>query len=253
MPSEVKILALTATATHLTLKCVISRTSMQDPAIIGLPPDRPNIKLSVQPCPSIPSLCEWLAKELLEKRSTATKTVVFCRSLCHCAKMCTLMRKLLGQNITEPPGLPDNMVEYRLVDVFTAASNTDMREEVLAEFCKCDSNIRLLIASTAFGLGVDCMDISRIINYGTPSTLEELVQELGRAGRNGSPAEAILYHKVVGKTITDTAKAYGDNHTMCRRGLLFKNFLFSETIQIQACKCCDICKPLCNCVECNNH
>jgi len=58
------------------------------------------------------------------------------------------------------------------------------------------------------------------------------VQELGRAGRNDSPAEAILYHKVIGKGITDTTNGYGENHTMCRRKLLFKNFLFSETIKI---------------------
>ena len=226
---------------------------MQDPAIICLSPDRANIKLSVKPCPSIPSFCEWVAEELLKYRSKAVKTVVFCRSLSHCANMCMLMRKLLGQNITEPPGHPDNMIKYRLVDVFTAASSTEMREEVLAEFCKCDSSIQLLIASTAFSLGVDCKDISRIINYATPNTLQELVQKLGRVGRNGSPAEAILYHKFIGKGITNTAKAYGENHTMCRRTLLFKNFLFSETIKIQACKCCDICEPLCNCVDCNNH
>jgi len=61
------------------------------------------------------------------------------------------MRKLLGQNITDPSGLPDNMIKYRLIDVFTAASSTETREEVSAEFCKCDSSIRLLIASTAFG------------------------------------------------------------------------------------------------------
>ena len=87
LPNEVKILALTATATQETLKCVVSRASMQDPAIIGLPPDRPNIKLSVQPCPSFPKMCEWLAKELLEKRTTILKTVVFYRSLRHCADM----------------------------------------------------------------------------------------------------------------------------------------------------------------------
>lgn len=252
LPNKVNILALTATATQETLKCVISRTSMQDPMIIGLPPDRPNIKLSVQPCFSIPTMCEWLAKELLEKRTATLKTVVFCRSLRHCADICVMMRKLLGKNITEPPGLPDNMLQYRLVDVFTAASDNDIREEILAEFRKSNSSIRLLIASTAFGLGVDCMDISRIINYGTPSTLEELVQELGRAGRNGCPAQAILYHKVVGKKITKAAKAYGENQTMCRRALLFKDFLFSETAQVQACKCCDMCTPLCNCVECND-
>ena len=242
-------MALTATATRETLKCVISRISMKNPVIIGLPPDRPNIKLSVYPCPAIPRMCEWLAKELLEKRTAALKTVVFCRSLRHCADMCVTMKKLLGENITEPPGLPDNMVQYRLVDVFTAASDADMKEEILAEFCKRNSNLRLLIATTAFGLGVDCMDTNRIINYGTPSTLEELVQELGRAGRDGSPAEAILYHKVVGK-ITDAATAYGTNQTVCRRALLFKEFLFSKVTEVHACRCCDICEPLCNCEKC---
>ena len=43
------------------------------------------------------------------------------------------------------------------------------------------------------------MDINRVINNGTPSTLEELVQKLERAGRDGSPAEAILYYRAVGK------------------------------------------------------
>ena len=60
-----------------------------------------------------------------------------------------------------------------------------MQVEVLKEFCKVASTLRLLIATTAFGLGVDCKDIKRVINYGTPGTLEELVQELGRAGRMG--------------------------------------------------------------------
>ena len=251
LPSNVNVLALTATATRETLKCVISRISMKNPVIIGLPPDRPNIKLSVYPCPTILRMCEWLAKELLEKRTAALKTVVFCRSLRHCADMCVMMKKLLRENITEPPGLPDNIVQYRLVDVFTAASDADMKEEILAEFCKRNSNLRLLIATTAFGLGVDCMDTNRIINYGTPSTLEELVQELGRAGRDGSPAEAILYHKVVGKKITDAATAYGTNQTVCRQSLLFKEFLFSKISEVHACRCCDICEPLCNCEKCH--
>jgi len=49
-----------------------------------------------------------------------------------------------------------------------------------------------VIATSAFGLGVDCPDIRQVIKWGAPSTIEELVQQTGRAGRNGAEAEAIL-------------------------------------------------------------
>ena len=252
LPSTVNIMALTATATKATVSIVVSRLAMQDPAIIGLAPDRPNIKLVVDRCPDLYNLCKFLAKELKEKRIAATKTVVFCRSLKTCAKMCLILKKLLGECVTEPPGIPDSFLQFRLMDVFTAASDTDVREEVLAEFCKRHTNLRLIIASTAFGLGVDCQDIVRVINYGTPNTLEELVQETGRAGRNGCQAEAILYHKVIGNKITAESKCYGENQSVCRRSLLFKDFLFyNSQANIVPCKCCDICALLCNCKDCN--
>ena len=68
--------------------------------------------------------------------------------------MCVLMRRHLGPHTTDPPGLPSDL-QHRLTDVFTAASDSDVRE-VLKEFCKVASTLRLLIATTAFGLGVDC-------------------------------------------------------------------------------------------------
>ena len=60
-----------------------------------------------------------------------------------------------------------------------------MRTKVLAEFCKVNSNLRLVIATSVFGLGVDCLDIGWVINWESPSTLEELVQQSGRAGQDG--------------------------------------------------------------------
>lgn len=62
-----------------------------------------------------------------------------------------------------------------MVDIFTAASTMEMRKLILAEFSKRGSTLRLIIASSAFGLGVDCPDIARVINWGPPTTLEELV------------------------------------------------------------------------------
>ena len=254
LPANVNILALTATATRNTLECVTSRLAMDKPTVIGLSPDRPNIKLSVQPCPSITTLCKQLADELKEKCSSTPKTIVFSRSLKHYADMCVLMRRHLGPHITDPPGLPSDL-QHRLIDVFTAASDSDVREEVLKEFCKVASTLKLLIATTAFGLGVDCKYIKRVINYGTPGTLEELVQELGRVGKDGSEAEAVLYHKNIGKKITHAMKVYGENTSECCRKLLFQDFLFyeqSRSMNFTASKCCDLCSPLCNCVTCEN-
>ena len=254
LPTNIPIMALTATATKDTLASVKKRLAMQDPVIVGLPPDRPNIKLITEPCPELCKLCEVLAKELLEKRCNTIKTVVFCRSLKDCGNMCIMLKKLLGKHITEPPGLPDSFLPFRLIDVFTAASDTDLREEIIVEFCKPDTKLRLIIASTAFGLGIDCKDILRVINYGTPNTLEELVQEIGRAGRNGENAQAILYHKIIGNNVTESAKKYGENKTVCRRSLLFKDFLFyGNHANITACKCCDLCVLLCDCNDCKQN
>lgn len=252
IPQCVKILALTATATKETLESVKNRLSLQDPAIIGLPPDRINIKYIVKECPSIKDLCDQLSDELISKRSQTPKTVLFCRSLQHCANIFVTVKRLLGKNITEPPETPPHLSNC-LVSVFTSVSTTHMRELLLQEFSKGGTKLRLLIATTAFGLGVDCSDIERIINWGSPSTLEELVQEAGRGGRDGRPAEAILYPKVVGR-VTNAVKAYQENTMECRRVNLFKNFLFAteETSRqlTMACACCDLCSQLCKCVKC---
>lgn len=134
-----------------------------DPAIIGLPPDRPNIKYIIEECPNIPELCCQLTSELISKCTQMPKTVLFCRSLQNCANFFATLKRMLGKNLTEPPGI-EARLQVRLVDVFTAVSTTMMREMVLKEFCKCGSTLRLLIATTAFGLGVDCPDIERVIN-----------------------------------------------------------------------------------------
>ena len=75
LPKCVKILALTATLTRETLKCVTSRLSLEDPVIIGLPPDRSNY--TVKPIVPILELCNQLNYELLLQRSGTPKTVLF--------------------------------------------------------------------------------------------------------------------------------------------------------------------------------
>ena len=252
IPKSVKILAVTATATKETLNSVTCRLSMETPVLIGLPPDRINIKYSVKPCPSLTEFCNQITSELMSKRALTPKTVIFCRSLQNCANMFAMMKRMLGSNITEPAGIEAGL-QVRLIDVFTAVSTTMMREMVLEVFRNSSTNLRILIATTAFGLGVDCPDIERIINWGSPNTLEELVQETGRGGRNGRQVDAILYTKKIGKKLTTDMREYQDNDKECRRRKLFKHFLFTESgeqLRLKACCCCDLCSQLCHCDKC---
>ena len=256
IPNSVRILALTATATRDTLDCVSHSLSLEDPKIIGLPPNRSNIKYVVERSTGIAEFSKKITDELMSKRISMPKTVVFCRTLQNCATFFSCVKKTMGKNITDPPGaLYDGIVHFRLADVFTAVSSPQMREALLKEFCVSGSRLRLLIATTAFGMGVDCPDIERVINWGCPNTLEELVQETGRGGRDGRAVEAILYPTRFGKKVTQAMKDYVGNVRTCRRKKLFETFLFNDEKEdaagiVKACQCCDLCARMCNCDNC---
>jgi len=80
----VKILALAARATRDTLDCVSHSLSLDDPKIIGLPPNRPNIKYVVERPTSIAEFAKKITDELLSKRIDMPKTVVLCHTLQNC-------------------------------------------------------------------------------------------------------------------------------------------------------------------------
>ena len=114
----------------------------------------------------------------------------------------------------------------------------------MQSFTERDGVLRLIIATTAFGMGIDCPDVRRIIHWGIPNTLEqEYVQETGRCGRDGNLASAILYQGKGGKYASSEVKNYVSNTTVCRRRLLFQEFLLykSDDIKVMGHECCDIC------------
>ena len=109
--------------------------------------------------------------------------------------------------------------------MFTRVQTTDKKEEVLQLFTERDGVLRLIIATTAFGMGIVCPDIHRIIHWGITNTLEEYVKETGHCGRDGNSASAILYQGKDGKYASSEVKNYVSNTTVCRRRLLFSQVI----------------------------
>ena len=77
--------------------------------------------------------------------------------------------------------------------MFTAASTAEKKEEVLDAFVRTEGRLHLIIATTSFGMGIDCPNIRNIIHWGIPDSIKEYVQETGRCGQDGKTSIALLY------------------------------------------------------------
>ena len=106
------------------------------------------------------------------------KTVIFCKSYADCAAIYRGLQNELGENFTEPPSAP-HLQRFKLIDMYTRASTAEMKTKVIASFCASNALLRLIIATTAFGMGIDCPDIRVVVHWGAPAELESYVQESG--------------------------------------------------------------------------
>ena len=252
IPSHVNIMALTVTATRDTLHSVVQRLSLKVPAVIAISPYRNNISYELMDKTTIDEFTTGVCEELKSKGIGFPKTVVFVRTYKDCSCIYAMLKQKLGQYFTDPPGYP-HLSPFRLVDMYTRVLTLEKKTEVLESFSKVNGKIRLVVATTAYGMGVDCPDIRRIIHWGSPSTIEEYVQETGRAGRDQASAVAILYNTKSNRDLTGPMKQYIANNSTCRSKLLFQHFLkySNSTVTSQGCKCCDLCKMSCKCNDCS--
>jgi ATP-dependent DNA helicase RecQ len=184
IPKHVNIMALTATATTKLQNDIIKTLGMINLEIVENSPDKSNLFFSVVEYTSIEISIQPLMKELKEKRTKMERTVIFCRRPIDCALLWVEFNKFLENDLTEPPGYPDSIPELRLVDCYTGCTEDHVRATILKQFSK-DSCLRLVIATIAFGIGIDCPEIRQVIHFGIPQNVETYAQQTGRAGRDG--------------------------------------------------------------------
>ena len=248
---KVHIIALTATATAEVLRTVTDKLCLKDPVVIGLTPNRENIKYSIEPKPKLEVFCDLFAENLYHMRTGFPKTLVFFSTIAECVTVYKYLKVKLGNHFTEPPGYP-NYHNFWLMDMYTRGCSDEMRKKVLTSFMQPGGKLRLVVATMAFSMGVDCPDIVNVVHYGPPSSVLQYMQETGRAGRTNFSATALLLCNKPNKHAMQDIIEYVNNKTKCRREVLLRNFLFYETygLTLRKCKCCDVCQNSCNCNLC---
>ena len=118
------------------------------------------------------------------------------------------------------------------------------------------SHLQVLIATIAFGMGVNCKGVRRVIHFGPSKNIEQYVQESGRAERDGEDSTCIiLYNGLLSANCEKEMKEYLQSER-CRRQELMRNFAtYYSNETTPSHKCCDICAKKCDCAspDCRKH
>jgi ATP-dependent DNA helicase RecQ len=167
-----QLVALTATATPLVRSDIVRQLAMRRPRVIVSGFDRANLHYEVRECRSDVDK----DRELLEVvRSHARPAIVYASTR---ASVERTARRLTHSGVSALP--------------YHAGLDDDHRREVQEKFMANHADI--IVATNAFGMGIDKPNVRLVVHYAMPGTLEAYYQEAGRAGRDGEHARCVLLH-----------------------------------------------------------
>jgi ATP-dependent DNA helicase RecQ len=167
------ILASTATATPQVAADIVGRLGLRDPVRVATGFDRPNLSFTVVRCANKPAVHRGIAAALAEPG--ALPGIVYAGTRADSERLAARLSAQLGvEAIVYHAGLP-----------------REARAEAQRRFMAGEAPV--VVATNAFGMGIDKADVRTVCHESVPSSLEAYYQEAGRAGRDGKPARCLVF------------------------------------------------------------
>ena len=140
--------------------------------------------------------------------------------------------------------------ERKLLSTFHSSTIDEVKNLLQTDMASSTGKIKILICTTAAGMGLNFASVNYVIHYGPPYTTDALIQQIGRAGRDGSQCFHLLLYSGRQKRGVDEEVLSYCTTSECRRNLLM-SYYGGVTNSLIGHLCCDNCCANCTCAEAN--